>query len=146
MSFKEERKVCSKHQLEITTIDLKQSTAKEDKYLCIKCLIEKIDIQNMALMDETKILIKEMKSEQQTLKIKENQIRIENLKQIECLIKQFKVQIEDVIDKILINIHSRIQTIEQDLEEYDSKSKIYKFEDEFEILSKHSSFILEFSI
>ncbi|CAD8155291.1 unnamed protein product [Paramecium pentaurelia] len=137
MSFKEERKVCSKHQLEITTIDLKQSTAKEDKYLCIKCLIEKIDIQNMALMDETKIMIKEMKSEQQTLKIKENQIRIENLKQIECLIKQFKVQIEDVIDKILINIHSRVQTIEQDLEEYDSKSKIYKFEDEVEILSKH---------
>ncbi|CAD8128551.1 unnamed protein product [Paramecium sonneborni] len=137
MSLKEERKICSKHQLEIATIDLKQSTAKEDKYLCIKCLIEKIDIQNMALVDETKIMIKEMKNEQQTLKIKENQKRIEQFKQIECLIKQFKVQVEDVVDKILININSRIQSIEKDFEEYDSKFKISKFEDEVEILSKH---------
>ncbi|CAD8167813.1 unnamed protein product [Paramecium pentaurelia] len=137
MSLEQERKVCSKHSLEITTVDLKQSTAKEDKYLCIKCLIEKIDIQNMALVDETKIMIKEMKNEQQTLKIQENQKRIETLKQIQCQIKEFKVQIENVIEKILININQKISIIEKDLEQIDQKPKIYKFEDEVEILSKN---------
>ncbi|CAD8184641.1 unnamed protein product [Paramecium octaurelia] len=137
MSLEQERKVCQKHQMEITTIDLKQSTSKEEKYLCIKCLIEKIDIQNMVLVDETKIMIKEMKSEQQTLKIKENQRRIETFKQIQCLIKEYKVQVENVIEKIIINIHQKIQLIEKDLEELDQKSKIYKFEDEVEILSSN---------
>ncbi|CAK66921.1 unnamed protein product (macronuclear) [Paramecium tetraurelia] len=104
MSLKEQRRICSKHQLEITTIDLKQSTPKDDKYLCTKCLIEKIDIQNMALMDETQFMIKEMKFKQQTFELKEKQKRIEKQKQMECMIKGFKVQVEEIFDKILTNI------------------------------------------
>ncbi|CAD8130389.1 unnamed protein product [Paramecium sonneborni] len=78
MSSELEKKICQKHKLKIKTVDLKQSTVDEDKYLCIKCLIEKIDIQNMAMVEETKALIKQMKSEQQCNKIKENQRRMYN--------------------------------------------------------------------
>ncbi|CAD8194003.1 unnamed protein product [Paramecium pentaurelia] len=146
MSFKEEKKICSKNQLEITTIDQKQLTVKEDKYQCIKFLIEKI-YSNMVLVDQTEIMIKEMKN--QIIKIKENQKRIENIKQIECLIKQFKGQIKYVKDNILINIHSRIQTIKKDFEEYDSNSKIYKFEDEgdfYQKLQRYFNFEISFGI
>ncbi|CAD8195676.1 unnamed protein product [Paramecium octaurelia] len=126
MSLEQKRKVCQKHQMEIITIDLKLSTGKEEKYLYIKCLIEKIDIQNMVLVDVTKIIIREMKSELQqlqTIKFNQNQKRIEKFKQIECLIKEYKFQ--------------KIQLIEKDLEELDQINKIYTFEDEVEILSQH---------
>ncbi|CAD8214434.1 unnamed protein product [Paramecium pentaurelia] len=42
----------------------KQSTVDEDKYLCMKCMLEKIDSQNIFSLEDTKIMIKEMRSEQ----------------------------------------------------------------------------------
>ncbi|CAD8109505.1 unnamed protein product [Paramecium primaurelia] len=137
MSTEIEKKFCSKHNLEIQTIDLKQSTAEENKYLCIKCLIEKIDIQNIALVEETQIMIKQMKSEQLNHKIKENQKRIENFTQIQSQLKELKLSINNIIDKVQSNIDQKLNLIEKELEESESKTLISSFEDDVKILSKN---------
>ncbi|CAD8142436.1 unnamed protein product [Paramecium octaurelia] len=131
-----DRKVCQKHKLEILTIDLKQSTADEDKFLCIKCLMEKIDISNMALVEETKIMIKQMKSEQLNNKIKDNQIRIQNFKQIESQVKEMKVSINTTIDKLSSNLNQKITQMENQLDDSESKTLVSTFEEDVRILSK----------
>ncbi|CAD8212642.1 unnamed protein product [Paramecium pentaurelia] len=134
MSSDLDKKLCQKHKLEILTIDLKQSTAEEDKYLCIKCLMEKIDIQNMALVEETKTMIKQMKSEQLNNKIKEYQGRIENFRQIQSQVKEFKLLINNTIDKVQSNIDQKITLMENELDESESVST---FEEDVKILSKN---------
>ncbi|CAK84288.1 unnamed protein product (macronuclear) [Paramecium tetraurelia] len=132
-----DRKVCQKHKLEIQTIDLTQSTADQDKYLCIKCLMEKIDIQNMALVDETKTMIKQMKSEQFNNKIKEYQRRIQNFKQIESQVKEMKVSINNTIDKLQSNLNQKITIMENELNDSESKTVNSTFEEDVRILSKN---------
>ncbi|CAD8130325.1 unnamed protein product [Paramecium sonneborni] len=128
MSLEQGRKISSKPQMETTTVDLKQSITKEDKYLCMQCLIEKIDIQNIVLVDETKVMIQEMKQEQYSLKIKQTQKRIETFILIQSQIKEFKVQVENVIEKILININEKIQLLEKNLAEYEGLKQMFPIE------------------
>ncbi|CAD8179775.1 unnamed protein product [Paramecium pentaurelia] len=137
MSSDLDKKLCQKHKLEILTIDLKQSTADEDKYLCIKCLMEKIDIQNMALVEETKTMIKQMKSEQLTFKIKEYQRRIEIFKQIQSQVKELKLSINNTIDKVQSNLDQKITLMENELDESESKTFVSTFEEDIRILSKN---------
>ncbi|CAD8214335.1 unnamed protein product [Paramecium pentaurelia] len=146
MSTEIEKKICSKHNLEIQTIDLKESTAEENKYLCIKCLIEKIDIQNIALVEETKIMIKQMKSEQLNHKIKENQKRIENFTQIQSQLKELKLSINNIIDKVQSNIDQNLNLFEKELEESESKTLISSFEDDVKVLSKNYKGSFSFEI
>ncbi|CAD8157798.1 unnamed protein product [Paramecium pentaurelia] len=137
MSSELDKKLCLKHKLEILTIDLKQSTADEDKYLCIKCLMEKIDIQNMALVEETKIMINQMKSEQLNSKIKEYQRKIENFRQIQTQIKELKLQINNTIDKVQCNLDQKITLMEKELEESETKTQVSSFEEDVKVLSKN---------
>ncbi|CAD8142221.1 unnamed protein product [Paramecium pentaurelia] len=146
MSSDLDKKLCQKHKLEILTIDLKQSTADEDKYLCIKCLMEKIDIQNMALVEETKTMIKQMKSEQLNNKIKEYQSRIESFRQIQSQIKEFKLLINNTIDKIQSNIDQKITLMENELDESESKTFVSSFEEDVKVLSKNYKGSFSFEI
>ncbi|CAD8204322.1 unnamed protein product [Paramecium pentaurelia] len=137
MSSDLDKKLCQKHKLEILTIDLKQSTAQDDKYLCIKCRMEKIDIQNMALVEETKTMIKQMKSEQYNNNIKEYQGRIENFRQIQSQVKEYKLLINKTIDKVQSNIDQRITLMENELDESQSQTLISTFEEDVKILSQN---------
>ncbi|CAD8113185.1 unnamed protein product [Paramecium sonneborni] len=137
MSCDSDKKLCQKHKLEIQTIDLKQSTAEEDKYLCIKCLMEKIDIKNMALVEETKTMIKQMKSEQLNYKIKEYQRKIENYRQIQSQVKELKLSINNTIDKVQSNLDQKVIEMENELDESESKTLVSTFEQDVRILSKN---------
>ncbi|CAK79912.1 unnamed protein product (macronuclear) [Paramecium tetraurelia] len=141
-----DRKMCQKHKLEILTIDLKQSTAVEDKFLCIKCLMEKIDIQNMALVEETKTMIKSMKSEQLNNRLREYQRRIQNFKQIESQLKEMKVSINNTIDKLQSNLNQKITLMENELNDSESKTMVSTFEEDVRILSNNYKGSFNFEI
>ncbi|CAK80830.1 unnamed protein product (macronuclear) [Paramecium tetraurelia] len=98
--------------------------------------MEKIDIQNMALVEETKIMIKQMKSEQLNNKLKDYQRRIQNFKQIESQVKEMKVSINNTIDKLQSNLNQKITLMENELDDSESKTIVSTFEEDIRILSK----------
>ena len=53
---------CTAHKLEILAVDLKAHKEKNNKFLCVKCLIERIDGNYIVLINEGLEMIKEMKN------------------------------------------------------------------------------------
>ncbi|CAD8213850.1 unnamed protein product [Paramecium octaurelia] len=146
MQFELDKRMCSRHKLEILTIDLKQSTAEEDKYLCIKCLMEKIDIQNMALVEDTKTMIKQMRNEQLNYKLKEYQRKIENYREIQSQVKELKLSINNTLDKVQCNLDQKITQMENNLEQSESKIYVSSFEEDVRVLSKNYKGSFRFEI
>ncbi|CAD8130960.1 unnamed protein product [Paramecium sonneborni] len=99
-----------------------------------KTLVE--DFINL-IVEETRTMIKQMKSEQLNNKIKENQRRIDTFRQIQLQVKGTKVSIDNTIEKISSNIQQKIQLMEKELENSESKTQLTSFEDDVNILSKN---------
>ncbi|CAD8173438.1 unnamed protein product [Paramecium octaurelia] len=99
--------------------------------------MEKIDIQNMALVEETKTMIKQMKNEQLSYKLKEYQRKIENYREIQSQVKELKMSINNTLDKVQCNIDQKITQMENELEQSESKIQVSSFEEDVTLLSKN---------
>ncbi|CAD8131244.1 unnamed protein product [Paramecium sonneborni] len=85
------KRYCQIHKLEIIVVDLKSSTKQEDKYLQAKCLYQKIDNQNFALLTETIDMIQDMKTQALKVNKEENQNRLNNMKQLQVLYQKYQI-------------------------------------------------------
>ncbi|CAD8129558.1 unnamed protein product [Paramecium sonneborni] len=89
------------------------------------------------MVEETKTLIKQMNSEQQCKKIKENQRRMENFREKQFQVKELKMSINNTIEKVQINLEQKIALMEKEFEEQESKIQVSTFEEDVKILSKN---------
>ncbi|CAD8166282.1 unnamed protein product [Paramecium pentaurelia] len=129
-------KICSKHKLEIVLVDLEANVAQEDRYLCVRCIIERMNKKKINMIDEAKNLIKEMKMTEQNQKIEDNKKRLDNFKIVGQLLRDLKQNIDSIFDKIFNNIQSKLSQIQSDIENIESQTIIFNFEDDIERLSQ----------
>ncbi|CAD8117198.1 unnamed protein product [Paramecium primaurelia] len=130
-------KMCSKHKLEIVLVDLEAKVAQEDRYLCVRCIIERMNKKKMNMIDETKNLIKEMKMTEQNQKFEDNKKRLDNFKIVGQLLRDLKQNIDSIFDKIFNNIQSKLSQIQSDIENIESQTIIFNFEVDIERLSQY---------
>ncbi|CAD8215293.1 unnamed protein product [Paramecium octaurelia] len=132
-----EKKICQVHKLEIVAVDLKTQTRIDDKYLCTRCLAERVDKENMALLNEATEMIQSMKTQSLKLSKEENVLRLTNLKQLSSSIKSFKNQIKSELGKLLLLIDQQMEQIQTEIESKESKLEINNYDEEIQILSKN---------
>ncbi|CAD8214408.1 unnamed protein product [Paramecium octaurelia] len=137
MSSSSQKKICSIHKLEITTIDLSKSIMNQNKYLCTKCLIQKISTKNMVLVNEAEEMIKEMENTQKSIKHQEVLQRVENYRLIQQLLRKCQEQFLTVIEQIILNLEDKIQSINEELQQFSSKQNEQNFEDKIDLLSQN---------
>ncbi|CAD8058027.1 unnamed protein product [Paramecium primaurelia] len=132
-----EKKLCQVHKLEIVAVDLKSQTRIDDKYLCTRCLAERVDKENMALLNEATEMIQSMKTQSLKIAKEENVLRLTNLKQLQSSIKSFKNQIKTELGKLLQLVDQQMEQIQTEIESKDSKLEIKNYDEEIQILSKN---------
>ncbi|CAD8197715.1 unnamed protein product [Paramecium octaurelia] len=133
-------RICQKHKMEIIIVDLESRIAQEDRCLCVRCIIERMDKKRMSLIDETTDMIKEMKMNEQNQKIKDNKKRLDNLNGIEQLLRELKQNMDSLFDKIFINIQLKLSQISKDISNVESQSIIFNFQDDIERLSQYQEY------
>ncbi|CAD8204020.1 unnamed protein product [Paramecium pentaurelia] len=141
-----EKKLCQVHKLEITVVDFKPQTRLEDKYLCTRCLAEKVDKENLTLLQETIEMIQSMKNQSQKLNKEENTIRLTNIKSLQSSIKSSKDYLKTELNKLLQLIDQQIEQIQTEIELKETKEEIKNFDDELLILSKNYNGNYSFNI
>ncbi|CAD8213604.1 unnamed protein product [Paramecium pentaurelia] len=62
---------------------MQQETRIDDKYLCTRCLAERVDKENMTLLNEATEMIQSMKTQSLKLAKEENILRLTNLIQLQ---------------------------------------------------------------
>ncbi|CAD8213642.1 unnamed protein product [Paramecium pentaurelia] len=136
----QDMKMCSKHKLEIILVDLDSKVAQEDRCLCVRCIIERMNMKKMNLIDETKNMIKEMKMNEQNQRILDNKKRLDNFNGIESLLRELKQNIDSIFDKLFNNIQYKLNQISKDIGNIESQSIIFNFEDDIERLSQYQEY------
>ncbi|CAD8185149.1 unnamed protein product [Paramecium octaurelia] len=136
-TFEIEKRICQVHKLEIVVVDLKSQTRIDDKYLCTRCLAERVDKENMALLNEATEMIQSMKTQTEKLAKEENVLRLNNLKQLQSSIKSYKNQIKIEIEKLLQLIDQQVEQIQFEIESKESKLEFKNYDEEIQILSKN---------
>ncbi|CAD8177356.1 unnamed protein product [Paramecium octaurelia] len=132
-----EKKICQVHKLDIIAFDLKSQTRIQDKYLCSRCMAEKIDKENLTLLNETVEMIYSMKNQASKLNKEENCLRLINIKQLQSSIKSFKDYIKTDLNKLLQLIDLQIEQIQIEIESKETKQEIKNLEEDQLILSKY---------
>ncbi|CAD8214857.1 unnamed protein product [Paramecium octaurelia] len=132
-----EKKICQVHKLEIVAVDLKTQTRIDDKYLCTRCLAERVDKENITLLNEATEMIQNMKTQSLKLPKEENVLRLTNLKQLSSSIKSFKNQIKSQLGKWFLLIDQQMEQIQTEIESKESKLEINNCDEEIQILSKN---------
>ncbi|CAD8130475.1 unnamed protein product [Paramecium sonneborni] len=132
-----EKKICQIHRLDVVAVDLKSETRLEDKYLCTRCLTDKIDKENMALLFEANQMIQSMKTQSLKQSKEENTLRLTNLKQLSSSIKSFINYIKTELGKLLHLVDQQIEQIQNEIESKETKIEIKNFDDEIQILSEN---------
>ncbi|CAD8172218.1 unnamed protein product [Paramecium pentaurelia] len=99
----------------------------DDKYLCTRCLAERVDKENMALLNDATEMIQSMKTQSLKLAKEENVLRLTNLRQLQSSIKSFKNQVKT---------DQQMQQIQIDIELKEQKLEIKNYDEEIQILSK----------
>ncbi|CAD8209595.1 unnamed protein product [Paramecium octaurelia] len=130
-------KICQKHKLEIIIVDLETRIAQEDRYLCVRCIIERMDKKRMSLIDETQDMIKEMKRNEQNQRIKDSKERFDGLNRIEELLRELKLNMDSIFNKIFNNIQLKLMQISKDISNIESQSITFNFQDDIERLSQY---------
>ncbi|CAD8202387.1 unnamed protein product [Paramecium pentaurelia] len=133
----QDMKMCQKHKLEIILVDLERQIAQEDRCLCVRCIIEKMNKKKMNQIDETKNMIKEMKINEQNQIIKDNKKRLDNFNGIEQILRELKQNIDSIFDKIFNNIKCQLNQIQKDIGNIEQQQIIYNFENDIERLSQY---------
>ncbi|CAD8105632.1 unnamed protein product [Paramecium sonneborni] len=144
-----EKRTCQLHEnLEILAVDLSQQSNEQDvnKYLCVKCLIEKIGIKEIVLYDKTIDMIKEIKSKQKKQNQDMIQEKVQNIKQLQQSILEFDKIMKGTISKLQNSFDQQIMEGQKEIQQRDSQidsinldqgiqilSSIYRENDEYEI-------------
>ncbi|CAD8213908.1 unnamed protein product [Paramecium pentaurelia] len=136
----QDMKMCQKHKLEIILVDFDSKIAQEDRCLCIRCIIERMNKKKKNLIDETKFMIKEMKMNQENQRIIDSKKRLDNFNGIEQLLKELKQNIYSIFDKIFNNILSKFNWIQSDVANIELQSIIFNFEEDIESLSQYQEY------
>ncbi|CAD8149861.1 unnamed protein product [Paramecium pentaurelia] len=85
------------------------------------------------LLEETKIMINQMKSEQLNKKVEEYQKMIESFQQIQSLVKELKISINKTIEKV----QSNLNLIENELMKSKPNIQVSSFEEDMKVLLKN---------
>ncbi|CAD8162604.1 unnamed protein product [Paramecium octaurelia] len=122
--------ICQTHQLELIAVDLDLSDKAQIKFYCGKCLVEKINNNNLTTIEQSKERILQAKAKQQENNIKENQARLTYYKNILDQILDFKRSVDDTLEKIYKQIQQFIFPIQKEKQELqDYEQQLNYFED-----------------
>ncbi|CAD8145784.1 unnamed protein product [Paramecium octaurelia] len=110
-----QNRTCQQHQHEIIAVDLKLAKTQNEKYLCGKCLILRIDGQQILLLSELIEMIKQMKNDQKKQFMENNQTQLNYMKQLQQSLKECNQHVKEKIEKTQNNIEIQIQDSNKDI-------------------------------
>ncbi|CAD8128828.1 unnamed protein product [Paramecium sonneborni] len=117
MSFNDNKiKMCQAHLLEILAVDLNAAKEQKQKYLCAKCLIERIDGNYIVLLKEAINMIKEMKTKCKEDAVKKTQDALTNMQNLQSSVSKINEQFSIVFEKLQNKIKENINLNEQEIE------------------------------
>ncbi|CAD8194892.1 unnamed protein product [Paramecium octaurelia] len=115
--------ICKNHNLELIAVDLDVSDKAQIQFFCGKCLVEKLNNNNVTTIEQSKERIQQIKLQQKDFKTKENQARLNYYKTILDQIMDFKQSIDNSLEKMYKQIQQYIFPIQkekQELQEFES--------------------------
>ncbi|CAD8129226.1 unnamed protein product [Paramecium sonneborni] len=110
--------------------------ARRQVFLCKVSILKDRQLK-FALLTETIDMIQDMKTQTLRVNKEENQIRLNNMKQLQSSVLEFKELIKSVLSKILNNIDQQINQIEKEIDLKEFKPEIKNLEEDVEILSNN---------
>ncbi|CAD8158105.1 unnamed protein product [Paramecium octaurelia] len=129
-------KLCTKHNLEIVLVDLEAKIVQGTRFLCLKCIIEKMNLTKIKQIDETNHLIQEMNKSEINRKIEDNNKRLKIFNTLESQLRELKQNLDSVFDEIFNNIRSKQSQIVSDKTNIQQQSITLTFEEDIERLSQ----------
>ncbi|CAD8126866.1 unnamed protein product [Paramecium sonneborni] len=130
-------KSCATHQLEILAIDLKAPKEKKEKFLCVKCLIQRIDGNYIVLLNEGLEMIKEMKNKCKQQSMDNTQKTLNNIKSLQSSVLEINKLFSDVFGKLQNNFDENINQNQQEIECKEKTTEELDFDEDFETLSNN---------
>ncbi|CAD8141241.1 unnamed protein product [Paramecium pentaurelia] len=109
--------------------DLNTKGQRDVNVLCIKCIIEQLSNKKITLIDDTKRLICQMKTQKIENQQKKNEKRREIFKNFLSQIKEFKLTVDVAFDKMTSFIQYRFFYIQKEIESLQYEGKNNYLED-----------------
>ncbi|CAD8067502.1 unnamed protein product [Paramecium primaurelia] len=132
-----EKRICEKHSYQIIAVDLKLSKTQNEKYLCGKCLILRIEGQQILLLSEMIEMIKQMKNDQKKQIIENNQTQLNYMKQLQQSLKECNQHIKEKFEKTQNNIELQIKDSNKDTNKKEEIQEEVNLDKDIEALSKY---------
>ncbi|CAK63415.1 unnamed protein product (macronuclear) [Paramecium tetraurelia] len=129
-------KNCQTHQLEILAVDLKAAREQKQKYLCVKCLIERIQGNNIVLLSEAIEMIKELKNKYKDEEVKKKQETLNSVQNLQCSVSKVNDHFTQVFDKLQNKINESISSNEQEIEQKKTSFDELSLDKDIETLSQ----------
>ncbi|CAD8103172.1 unnamed protein product [Paramecium primaurelia] len=136
-SIQLEIKNCGNHQLEIVAVDLKAPKEKKEKFLCVKCLIERVDGNYIVLLKEGLEMIQEMKKKCKLQVMTDTQQQLENIKNLQSSVSEINKLFSDVFGKLQNNFDENINSNQQEIECKEKTTEDVNLDQDFETLSNY---------
>ncbi|CAD8201881.1 unnamed protein product [Paramecium pentaurelia] len=136
-SIELEAKNCTLHQLEILAVDLKAPKEKKEKFLCVKCLIERVDGNYIVLLKEGLEMIQEMKNKCKLQVMTDTQQQLENIKNLQSSVSEINKLFSDVFGKLQNNFDENINSNQQEIECKEKTIEDLNLDQDFETLSNY---------
>ncbi|CAD8214119.1 unnamed protein product [Paramecium octaurelia] len=130
---------CKIHNLEFIAVDLDMSDKSQIKFFCGKCLVDKLNNNKVTTIEQSKERITQMKTQQQEIKIKENQTRLNYYKNILDQIMDFKRTIDDSLEKMYKQIQQYIFPIQKEKQELQEIQYQFNYFEDIKQLSEFYS-------
>ncbi|CAD8214212.1 unnamed protein product [Paramecium pentaurelia] len=122
--------ICKIHNLELIAVDLDISDKQQIKFFCGKCLVDKLNNNKVTTIEQSKERIQQIKIQQQEIKTKENQTRLNYYKNILDQIMDFKRSIDDSLEKMYKQIQQYMFPIQKEKQELqENQYQLNYFED-----------------
>ncbi|CAD8201958.1 unnamed protein product [Paramecium pentaurelia] len=128
-------KICQTHQFEILAVDLQAAREQKQKYLCVKCLIERIQGNNIVLLSEAIEMIKEMKNQCKDEVEKKNQETLNSIQNLQSSVLKINEHFTQVFDKLQYKINENINSNEQHIEQKKTSFDELNLDKDIETLS-----------
>ncbi|CAK70830.1 unnamed protein product (macronuclear) [Paramecium tetraurelia] len=130
---------CKSHNLEFIAVDLDMSNRSEIMFFCGKCLVDKLNNNKVTTIEQSKERIQQMKTQQQEIKFKENQARLNYFKSILDQIMDFKRSIDDSLEKMYKQIQQYTFSIQKEKQELQEVQYRLNYFEDIKQLSEFSS-------
>ncbi|CAD8129917.1 unnamed protein product [Paramecium sonneborni] len=113
--------ICKTHKRELVAIDLVSSESRKFEFLCLDCLVEKINNNNISTFESTKIRIQQYKNKRLEKRTKDIEIRQKNFEILLHSINELKNKIEEALVNIYSEIKKQMSEGKQSLEEFQTQ-------------------------